>query len=103
MNKIYVWIKEPNKKPRHVYISNTLKNLQNNVGGYIEHVPLSPTVGLIVNEEGLINAMPYNCTIEGLQLFGTIIWVGYAGEEFGDCPLDNEEFKKYYPELFKED
>lgn len=36
--KISVIIKEPDKKPRHVYISNTLENLQKTVGGYIETV-----------------------------------------------------------------
>ena len=32
--KIKVIIKEPGKKPRCVYISNTLENLQKTVGGY---------------------------------------------------------------------
>jgi len=31
--KISVLIKDPGKKPRHVYIENSLKNLQNTVGG----------------------------------------------------------------------
>lgn len=31
--KISVLIKEPGKSPRHVWISNTLENLQKTVGG----------------------------------------------------------------------
>lgn len=101
--KIYVWIKEVGKPPRHVHISNTLENLQRIVGGYIEFVALSPKVGILVNEDGIFQNLRFNCSIDGMQLFGTIIWVGLSDEEFTDCPLTNEDMKKYYPKLFKKE
>lgn len=103
MKKIQVWIKEPHKSPRHVWISNSLKNLQNTVGGYIEHVSLSKDVGIIVNEEGVVKDLPFNCSFDGMQLFGTVIWIGYDGEDFGSCPLTNEDMHKYYEFLYEKE
>lgn len=62
MKKIGVLIKEPGKKPRHVNISDSLANLQNTVGGYIETVTLANDCVVICNDEGRINGMDYNCT-----------------------------------------
>ena len=39
--KISVIIKEPGRRPRHVWIENSLKNLQKTVNGYIETVTLA--------------------------------------------------------------
>lgn len=102
MSKIKVWKKEPGKPPVHVWISPTLKNLQNTVDGYIEHYALSPTVGIICNEEGVFNHLKFNCRIEGQWFFGTIIFVGHKGEEFDSCPWEKEDIKRYYPQLFEE-
>lgn len=63
--KISVIIKEPDKKPRHVYISNTLENLQKTVGGYIEVITLCSDLVVICNEEGKIKKITLlllNCT-----------------------------------------
>ena len=49
--KISVLIKGPGKNPRHVWISNTLENLQKTVGGYIESVTLATDMCIICNEE----------------------------------------------------
>ena len=38
MGKISVLIKEPGRPPRHVYISNTLENLQSYVGGILRQL-----------------------------------------------------------------
>lgn len=51
--KISVLIKDPGKNPRHVYIENSLKNLQATVGGYIETVTLATDAVIICNEEAL--------------------------------------------------
>lgn len=99
--KIFVWVVEPFKKPRHVYISNTLKNLQNTVEGYIENYALSEKVGIICNEEGIFKNLKFNAKIDNQQFFGTIIFVGYSGEEFTDCPLTVEDMKKYFPQLWE--
>ena len=31
--------------------------------------------------------LPLNISIEGITFFGTIVFVGFDGEEFTDCPL----------------
>jgi len=53
MAKIKVIIKRPDEQYGHMtYISNTLKNLQRTVEGYIEVVPLRSDLVMICNEEG---------------------------------------------------
>ena len=67
-------------------IENTLEALQVEVGGYIETITLCSDLCLIVNEEGRINAMPFNMNLAGVHLFGTILVVGVSGDEFTDVP-----------------
>lgn len=69
-----------------VEIENSLEALQREVGGYIETVGIAGDACIIVNEEGLINDMPFNTRIFGLQLFGTVLIVGVDGDEFCDLP-----------------
>lgn len=100
--KISVIIKEPWMKPRHTYISNTLENLQRTVEGYIEHVDLGHDgLHLIVNEEGIINNLPYCCLVDGHQLFGTVIFCGVDGEDFSDVPVSFERMKELYPQMWE--
>ena len=82
-NKILVVIKEPGE-PAEIepLFENTLEAFQCRVGGNIEVVRLSTDLALIVNEEGKINNMPYNLTVAGLDLYGTVIAVGVRGEKF---------------------
>lgn len=100
MEKIFVWIKRPNEPPRHVWISNTLENLQRNVGGYIETVTLAPDLVVICNEEGRLRGLPHNCEICGVDFVGDIIITGISGEDFADCPLDSKQLKKQFPDLW---
>ena len=102
MGKIEVWISEPGKNPRHVWISNSLKNLQNIVEGYIEHYAYSSNVGIICNEEGRFNDCKFNCVIDGQQFFGTLIFVGYKDEEFDSCPLNVERLREQLPQLWRD-
>lgn len=87
-------------------IPNTLKALQEAVGGYIETVTLDNGVVLICNEEGRLRDMPYNFTTRKLinsnafgslygqfPIFGTVIACGVDGEEFADIPIDFNEWK----------
>ena len=93
MSKIRAIIKRPDEKHGHVtYISNTLKNLQNTVGGPIETVPVGTSAVLICNEEGKIKGLPVNFRM-GEPPFADIICgdvavVGVDGEEFGDLQMD---------------
>ena len=44
--------KEPGKEPRTMIVPNTLKMLQDLVGGYIETLKIADNVVMIFNEEG---------------------------------------------------
>lgn len=79
--------KEVGKAARWVDIENSLESLQREVGGYIEAVTLTSDCALIVNEEGRLIGLPYNCTISNLDLVGPVLVVGINGEELADCPL----------------
>lgn len=74
--------KEPGKLPEIIDVENTLKALQEKVGGYIETITFASDACIICNEEGRILELPYNCEFLGLDFFGPILVVGVAGEEF---------------------
>jgi len=83
-------------------IPNTLKALQEAVGGYIETVTLDNGVVLICNEEARLRDMPYNFTVRRMvhtflpvsnPIFGTVIACGAEGDEFADIPIDFNEWK----------
>ena len=89
-----VWIKEPNDDAVLADIDNSLKAMQEIVGGYIECYSLSLTETVVCNEEGRIRDLPYNCYIEGEHFYGTIFICGTAEEEFTDTNIDKELVKK---------
>ena len=92
--KIKVAIKRPDSKLYLTNVSNSLKNLQNIVGGRIETITLCSDLVIICNEEGMINNLPYNLTICGLQFFGTILFAGVKRDEFFDIPCAFKELKR---------
>lgn len=97
-----VAIKRPKKKPYFADVKNKLECLQRAVDGYIETVTLGGIV-LIVDEEGLLKGKQYNCSIHGIDLYGTVIFCGTRGENFTALPLTAAEFKEEFPELYEED
>lgn len=100
--KIKVIIKRPGVKPYATNITDSLKNLQRTVDGYIETVTLAENLVLICNEEGRIRKLPYNCNIMGLDFYGTLIFAGIDGENFGDIPYTFKAFKTVFKSLFEE-
>ena len=96
-------IKEPKKSAFVKTIPNTLESLQNLVGGYIQCISLGQKNGkpilAICNEEGKLMGLPNNIPIGYDVLCGTVVIVGDAGEDFGDCPLTLDEFKACLPKL----
>ena len=66
---IHIWYKEPGKIGKDRWIKNELHVFQQLVGGYIEVVRLqkSPGYCLIVNEEGRLMGLPYNCEMLGIS------------------------------------
>ena len=101
MKKINVLIKDPGKKPRHVNISDSLGNLQKTVDGFIETVTIAKDLVIIFKEEGLIRNLPYNCTIYGVALYGTIIICGVDGDGSANLPCSWDDIKQMFPELFE--
>lgn len=96
MRKIKVIIKRPDEKYGHVtWISDTLENLQETVGGFIETVPIGSAV-CICNEEGKLRGLQPNFWLGKMYsdlIVGTAIIVGTSGEEFADCPLSFDTWK----------
>ena len=99
--KIKVVVKWPDEKYGHMTnISPSLKNLQKTVDGNIEYFYISKDMVAIVNEEGLVNDMMFNCMVCGQPLFGTVVFAGLdpENEEHGlkDIPIDFKTFKKVF-------
>lgn len=70
-------------------IPNTLKDVQELVGGYIETVPLNmPGVILVCNEEGKLRGMKPNPYPSIPDLVGPWFICGFRGEEFTDVPRE---------------
>lgn len=78
--------KKPGCAPEVIEVENTLKALQDEVGGYIEVITLPYGAALICNEEGRLHGLPYNCCVFGTSFVGTVLIVGTKGEEFCDVP-----------------
>ena len=105
MRKIKAIVKRADEEFGHMtWISNTLKNLQRTVGGYIETFPVDEKNVIICNEEGRIRGLPRNCTLFDdrslldlrvpLQTFyGDIIVVGVDGDEFADIQIDLKRWR----------
>lgn len=78
--------KKPGCEPEIIEVENTLKALQQEVGGYIEVITLPYDAALICNEEGRILGLPDNGRVCGVNVVGTVLIVGTKGEEFCNVP-----------------
>ncbi len=97
MCKIRAIIKRPFEPVgRITEISNTLRALQDAVGGYIETVTIATDLVIICDEEGRIKGKAPNCSIAGVDFVGTILAVGKDGEEFADVPLTLEAWERMF-------
>lgn len=85
--RIKVLYKEPQKGCETIEIENSLKALQEAVGGRIETVTIFENIVLICNEEGRLKNMPFNCELLGADFVGPILIAGIEGDEF--CSLSN--------------
>ena len=101
MEKIYVLTKKPGEPPRHVWMSNTLENMQRYVGGYIETLTIAKDLVIICNEEGKLLGLPYNFTLMGETFVGDIIMCSMDGDEFADLPCEWKVLKMLFPELWR--
>ena len=96
-NKIDVLFVEPNKLPIKKTIDDTLKSMQELVGGRIEYVnlPDCEDVFIICNEEGKMLGLPLNREIGSDIIAGNFFIVG-NNEELGEtCSLTQQQIDKY--------
>lgn len=101
-DKIRCVSKRPGGSPRSVNVTNSLENLQNYVGGFIETLTIAEDLCIICNEEGRIKGLPYNCTVCGVELYGDILFVSVDGDAFSDLPCTFAEFKAVFRDLWEE-
>jgi hypothetical protein len=80
--------KAPGDAPEIRDIPNTLQELQETVGGYIETVTIATDAVIICNEEGRLLGLPHNCRFCGIDLCGPILIAGYSGDEFTSLPSE---------------
>lgn len=92
---IKVIVKEPGKPFEVRDVKNTLGQLQELVGGYIETVTLFTNAVIICNEEGRLKGLPEQWVL-GTQWAGPVVLVGVDGDEFTDVP----EIAIAHPKLF---
>lgn len=84
MKAIY---KAPGEAPKIIDVENTLKALQEKVGGYIECRTFCHAC-VICNEDGRLLKMPFNINFLGTDFVGPILIVGVTIDEFTDYPAD---------------
>ena len=99
-NQIRVLMIEPEKQPEMREISDTLKSMQEVVGGWIEeYMPFDDDVALVVNEEGKINGLPLNRAIRSED--GSLQDI-IAGPFFiCSAPVESESYQSLTPEMEK--
>ena len=91
---------KPRRLPQRILVPNTLEDLQEMVGGYIETVTYpEEDMVVICDEEGRFKGEDHCGWIDGTEFVGTILIVGQEGDEFTDCPYTLNEFMKAHPEV----
>lgn len=90
-----VLVVEPGYAPYEKEV-NGLSEMQAVVGGGIQAIyPYKEQVAIVCNEEGILNGLPFNRSIEGGYggVFGTFFVCGLGEESF--CSLTPEQVKTY--------
>ncbi|MEA4895649.1 MAG: DUF3846 domain-containing protein [Oscillospiraceae bacterium] len=90
-----VLVVEPYYAPYEKEI-NGLHEMQAVVGGLIQPIyPYQEQVALVCNEEGLINGLPFNRSVEGGYggVFGTFFVCGLSKDNF--CSLTPEQMERF--------
>ena len=95
--KIKVLLVEPNKLPKEITISNTLKDKQKCVNGRIEYFYMEDykDVVFICNEESKLNGMKPNRDMKYDIIFGPFLIVGDDKNIGEDMSLKKEQIEKY--------
>lgn len=85
--------KEPGKEPRTMIVPNTLKMLQDLVGGYIETLKIADNVVMIFNEEGKLLDLEPNFFVGAIGdvILGPVVICEEDGEDFASLSDYNVE------------
>lgn len=100
--EIKVITKRPGEMPRSVWVENSLKNLQNYVGGKIETKTIAEDMVVICNRESCLAKLPFNCVICGHGFCGPIILCGVSGDEFASLPMEYQDVKRLFPGVWSD-
>ena len=88
-------IKKPKDKIGSIKeIPNTVRGIQEAVGGYFEVVAIRPGLCLLCDEEGKIKRLKPNVILKRDIIVGPVVIVGSEGEDFTDCPISLDEWKE---------
>lgn len=82
MSKLTCVVVPVGEKPFVHEIENEFRNFQDLVGGYIEILPLSPTLLLLCDEDAKCKGREGNRHVGSQIIAGTFAIVGDAGENF---------------------
>ena len=99
-NMIRVLMIEPGKSPEMREISDTLKSMQEVVGGWIEeYMPFDDDAAIVCNEEGKMMGLPLNRAVKDedgrvMDIICGDFFICYA-------PIESEEFLSLPPEMEK--
>ena len=106
--KIRIVVAEPGKLPAVSFITDSLKGMQQIVGGYIELFETTESeIDLFCNEEGKLLGLPLNRALRNDNgdiydiICGNFIIVGLTEEDFGD--LTDEQVEKYTQMFYKKE
>ena len=100
---IRVLVKRPGEALHAQVVENTLKTLQDLVGGPVESVTPFSDLATLCHEEGRLLSLPHNVKLFGVDFFGPVIFIGVVGDRFMSVPRSSERLlKAWYPELFNE-
>ena len=100
--KIRIIRQKPGCMAEWIDLPNRLEDLQREVGGYIEILPLTDGSCLICNAEGKLQGLKENVFYRGDVIVGTILIAGTDGDELDDLPFDDIAVRAYFPSLFRE-
>lgn len=88
--------------PVEVEIDSGLQSLQSEVGGYISLVSLDAKTDAYVNDEGLLERLPFNCVLPseygGVPVVGNVIIVSHD-DEGETTSLSKAQVAKWMPRL----
>ena len=91
-------IKNPGERHGHeAEIEPSLDRLQQIVGGPTRFLQVTPVMVLVVNEEGRIYNMPFNCRIAGIPIHGPLVAAGldyHNDSGLGDIPITMSAFRR---------